>query len=296
MLDPNVDLEADLGIDSIKRIEIVGALRDKLRLAVHGDAMKGIVDELAAAKTLRAMAELIETRIQRSHGANGASHPSTAPNGSPSPNGAARRTPARRPSAGTSSRSRPFRRRCRAARRFAASPSPSRTTPSEWRPCSPSSSREQGARTRVLEPGERLGQIDALVHLETLAAGAPAVRSLFSLAKEAAQTPAMQIVAVTGLGGRLGHGARPEASAAAGGVSGLLKSLAKERPALRVRVVDFDPAEPASILAEHVFHELVAADAHVEIGYVGGKRHTLVAAARPGSTSREEPVLWTRRA
>ena len=56
MLRLDLDLEADLGIDSIKRVEILGSLRDAYPAAVGGLA-PSVMDELARAKTLAAIAE-----------------------------------------------------------------------------------------------------------------------------------------------------------------------------------------------------------------------------------------------
>jgi acyl transferase domain-containing protein/NAD(P)H-dependent flavin oxidoreductase YrpB (nitropropane dioxygenase family) len=286
MLDPNLDLEADLGIDSIKRIEILGTVRDRLRLPSGGQAMTGFLDELASAKTLGAMAALLEERIRRFKGSNGA-----APD--PSELATVSVTPAASPS----------------IRRYVVEVTP--VPPAIRRDASlegmnfaitPDSLgvaarlaellTRQGARSRVLRPGEKLGKIAGLVHLESLVGSAAGIHSLFSRAKEATNGSAAEsILAATGLGGKFGHGTRSvETPAATGGVSGLLKSLAKERPALRVRAVDLDPKEDPDTLAEHLLREIVANDAHFEVGYVGSQRHTLVPAARPASAARALPI------
>ena len=57
MLDPDLDLEADLSIDSIKRIEILGELADQVGLSV---ADESVVEELAQLKTLRAIVAWID--------------------------------------------------------------------------------------------------------------------------------------------------------------------------------------------------------------------------------------------
>jgi phosphopantetheinyl transferase/acyl carrier protein len=57
MLEPHLDLEADLGIDSIKRVEIIGGLQQETGLAFGGD-----VDQLSARKSLREMVEFIVAR------------------------------------------------------------------------------------------------------------------------------------------------------------------------------------------------------------------------------------------
>ncbi|WP_410615260.1 SDR family NAD(P)-dependent oxidoreductase [Amycolatopsis sp. lyj-109] len=54
MIEPDLDLEADLSVDSIKRAEIAGELATRLNLDPGGD-----VEELAKARTAAAIAELI---------------------------------------------------------------------------------------------------------------------------------------------------------------------------------------------------------------------------------------------
>ena len=59
MLDLNLDLEADLGIDSIKRVEILGAFQQET--GVHlGENM----EQLAARRTLQEMIEFLTTNLQ----------------------------------------------------------------------------------------------------------------------------------------------------------------------------------------------------------------------------------------
>ncbi|MCU1356526.1 MAG: beta-ketoacyl synthase [Acidimicrobiales bacterium] len=62
MLDPDLDLEADLSIDSIKRIEIVGELAERIGLAGLDEAAvdEELVEELAQHKSLRAIVDWIE--------------------------------------------------------------------------------------------------------------------------------------------------------------------------------------------------------------------------------------------
>ncbi len=59
MLDPDLNLEADLGIDSIKRVEILGAFQ-KSRAPEEQHRIQGLMDELTVAKTLREMMSLLE--------------------------------------------------------------------------------------------------------------------------------------------------------------------------------------------------------------------------------------------
>jgi acyl transferase domain-containing protein/NAD(P)H-dependent flavin oxidoreductase YrpB (nitropropane dioxygenase family)/acyl carrier protein len=314
MLDPNLDLEADLGIDSIKRIEIVGALRDRLHLAANGDATKGILDELATVKTLSGMAALLEARIGRANGAehekpNGhAASGARSPNGGHPPHASNGSSGSHGPigSSGVGGKPRageppPIRRYVLELARV-PSPAPGGASiAGKWFAITPDRKgvaatlagllERHGARARLIAPGDHLGKTDGLVHLETIAGDSLAVRSLFSRAKEAAIGDAQWIVAGTGLGGRFGRDARAKTGTQSqGGVSGLLKSLAKERPTTRVRVVDLDPDEPAETLAHNLFQELVTSDVHLEVGYSGGERHTLVASPRPARDDMRPPL------
>jgi NAD(P)-dependent dehydrogenase (short-subunit alcohol dehydrogenase family)/acyl carrier protein len=62
MLRLDLDLEADLGIDSIKRVEIVGSLRDELNGSVSG-AESDLMDQLARARTLGAIIERVKRHL-----------------------------------------------------------------------------------------------------------------------------------------------------------------------------------------------------------------------------------------
>jgi malonyl CoA-acyl carrier protein transacylase/acyl carrier protein len=58
MLEVDMDMEADLGIDSIKRVEILGALQD-----VYPDLPKPNVEELAEKRTIGQIIEYLESQI-----------------------------------------------------------------------------------------------------------------------------------------------------------------------------------------------------------------------------------------
>lgn len=59
MLDLDLDLEADLSIDSIKRVEILGAAAERLG-ASAGEAMEELPEDLVAVKTLRGIIAALE--------------------------------------------------------------------------------------------------------------------------------------------------------------------------------------------------------------------------------------------
>ena len=62
MLDVNLDLEADLSVDSIKRIEILGALAEKMGLTEESEEKRdAMIEELAVLKTLGEMTEWLRS-------------------------------------------------------------------------------------------------------------------------------------------------------------------------------------------------------------------------------------------
>src|SRR5678816_1842271 len=71
MLGPDLDVEADLSIDSIKRLEILGELADALGLTDGGslDQLEDLVEQLAARKTLRGIVEFLVEHEDRLGGA-----------------------------------------------------------------------------------------------------------------------------------------------------------------------------------------------------------------------------------
>jgi acyl transferase domain-containing protein/NAD(P)H-dependent flavin oxidoreductase YrpB (nitropropane dioxygenase family)/NADP-dependent 3-hydroxy acid dehydrogenase YdfG len=60
MLGMDMDLEADLSIDSIKRMEIIGALRDKMIFPEHREESEEGIEKLVSIKTLRSLIAWIE--------------------------------------------------------------------------------------------------------------------------------------------------------------------------------------------------------------------------------------------
>ncbi|MEC4018581.1 polyketide synthase, partial [Streptomyces sp. H27-D2] len=63
MLAPGLDLEADLSVDSIKRVEIIGALADRIGLPQGTDGPEeSAVEELARVKTIQGIVDWITSR------------------------------------------------------------------------------------------------------------------------------------------------------------------------------------------------------------------------------------------
>jgi acyl transferase domain-containing protein/NAD(P)H-dependent flavin oxidoreductase YrpB (nitropropane dioxygenase family)/NAD(P)-dependent dehydrogenase (short-subunit alcohol dehydrogenase family)/acyl carrier protein len=301
MLDPDLDLEADLSIDSIKRIEILGTLSERIGLdELLGDARDEALEELATIKTLRGIVQWLESRT-------GNGKPPAAETAADELPGAAEPVNGGDPAAGEEpapvSR---FRVEVR------STPAPAMDGGIEGRAFAVTRDGRgvadalvsllaaRGARARVIEDGEALGEVDGLVHLSPLdAPRSDTVLRLYDRVREALQGPAGSIVGVTGMGGGFGHDRRGTNGDVAGGVGGFLKSLAKEWPEGRVRAIDVDPdADPARV-AEWILEEMTAVDERLEVGRAHGERRIwdLVpyepAAADEAPLDRESVVLVT---
>ncbi|MRH88307.1 acyltransferase domain-containing protein [Nocardia sp. SYP-A9097] len=265
MVDPTMDLEADLGVDSIKRVQVIGALQERFpELPVLGPEQLGtlrtldqIVGELAggdvhpkaeaAAQTPRHVVELVEL-----------------------PPVDIAVDPYR--SAGTA---------------LLVCLDDTAETDCE---AIEEQFRAHGWTVRRAR-GAAAGTVDACVVVAGVAAEwEQAQRILSDAILVAGQAlPALRgatgragFVTVTRLDGHLGfRGDAEPVAALLGGLGGVVKSLAAEQPSLFCRALDIDPAILPHRLAEHVLEELCdAASDTPEVGIdADGARRTPV----PGS-------------
>jgi acyl transferase domain-containing protein/NAD(P)H-dependent flavin oxidoreductase YrpB (nitropropane dioxygenase family) len=291
MLDLDTDLEADLSIDSIKRVEILGALRHELGASATGSLEDddAIVEQLTQMKTLRAILDWFEQHARESAepGVEGrplaeAQLPAAERDPDPAP------APHRNPGDGVeryviSVRPAPVLERNGIqleGRRFGVTDD-RRGVASAVKTLLEA----HGAHVRMVINGHDAAGLDGLLHLSPLARGAghDEVKRAFSLLRVALVGGARHILATSALGGDFGRsGSSP--GPAIGGMSGAIRTAASEWPDARVRLVDLDPdASPAS-LAQLLGAELLAADRCVEVGHRGGARYQLLpelAAALP---------------
>jgi acyl transferase domain-containing protein/NAD(P)H-dependent flavin oxidoreductase YrpB (nitropropane dioxygenase family)/NAD(P)-dependent dehydrogenase (short-subunit alcohol dehydrogenase family) len=319
MLDPDINLESELGIDSIKLVEILGAI---LRAALPPGrfATEDEMEQLTARRTLRAIADAVGRLA--ADGAMAAPGLEPAPpdprvgEAAPVPEAPPpaaelprfRLVPVEAPRAGVSAAVRgtvlvtddgggvaaavASRLEARGARVvLARMPSntgivPDGTLEADLRDAAAVEELVEAARRRA-------GPIAGIVHALPLAAGedfeemdARAVRerlsrealALFHLVRAAAadlKQAGGWVVAATAMGGDFGlDGAAASLPPTHGAVAGFLKSLGREWPAVRTRVVDLSPADGAAELADRLASELPPEGDEVEIGYRASRRTT----------------------
>jgi NAD(P)-dependent dehydrogenase (short-subunit alcohol dehydrogenase family) len=324
----DLDMEADLGIDSIKRVEILGKMRDEF------PALKGLsdsaeaMDALARARTLGVIVDRMSTLAEQATGRSEPRSPVSpaAPLKSAHSNGKPYEPIERRlletvdstlpidrlglmcggrvlithDGVGVAAELASILQAADVAVRLVGGPD----RPIDW--SSPSAI--ESAVAQVRSEGPIVGIIHALPlkSLRAQAAAAPDwvarisadVRGLFLLAKatasdleSAARSGGACLIAATAMGGRFAA----KGSAAVdffpgdGGVAGLVKTLAREWPTVRCRVVDFSPHATCETIAAQLADEVFVNDGFPEAGYERDRRIRLHSLASP--LVRKSPTL-----
>ncbi|MER5885236.1 SDR family oxidoreductase [Streptomyces sp. NPDC001941] len=292
MIEPDLDLEADLSVDSIKRTEIAGELGK--RLAGSGMDLRSLPDaeleELTRARTAQAIADWLGTRLGAPAPASAAPAPAApAPVPVPEPVALAAPEPVAEPVPETPeapaapAADEPVALDVRAPKRYLL-----RAVPLD-----PAPRAEEGALLgrhflvlgegtpvaqalvhRLQELGaaatraggdleHHAGPVDGVVHLGALAIGGPVLPAEFPLFKNVLRRAPRWLLC-----------ARPAVeSRQSAGLSGFFRTVAREYPDAVARVVDLDTSRPAAQLAEALVGELLAPDRAPVVVSAEGVRH-----------------------
>lgn len=306
MLKLDLDMEADLGIDSIKRVEILGTLRESVAgLETADDAT--LMDSLSRAKTLGQVIDKVAATLESRKPSPpirvvGADKSQAAETAGVSISAVRRLTLAAvdAPLAGAADGlatggvvvmtddGRGVARSLETALR-AEGRAVEILPPDKVDFTSPSS--VSAALDEVRSSGPIAGIIHALPLRPSKPAGLDAaewnrrmgteVKGLFNLARSAAddlERASRQggscLIAATAMGGSfsVAGAASDDFFPGQGGVAGLMKTLAREWPEVRARVVDLDPTEPPDRLARRLAAEALSDDGWPEVGYHAGRR------------------------
>ncbi|MGH3874421.1 MAG: SDR family NAD(P)-dependent oxidoreductase [Pseudonocardiaceae bacterium] len=265
MLEADLDLEADLSIDSIKRTEMIGVLTDRLGLAGAGAALdESVMEQLSRLRTLRGIVDWITSR--------------TSPPAPAAPPQRARRylvdVAALPPLTGLPDVSLAGRRVAIVGDGVGIALELSVLL------------ERRGAEVRLLSPEQATGtevckETDSLVYLAALDRGrAPVLPDGFTALRDAIVGGIGQLLVVTGSGGRFGR--QHAANGVAGvGLPGLVRTIAREYPDRVVRVVDVDPKDEPVHIAGNLLAELLSTGSPTAVGYPAGERVTLRLIAAP---------------
>ncbi len=329
MLGLDLDLEADLGIDSIKRVEILGMLAE----SANGQTLNVAMEKLTNIKTLRGIIDCLtaagpgEAKTEPRPSENGrelaprvqlgdrggiqrmlvaaVDAPPLGDNTPMLPGGTIILTDE---GAGVASA---LAQRLRDLGQQVAFVS---TTPSEDAFQADLTS-PQAVEELLTNIRHQYGPIRGLIHLLPLAPPREGqswvdrlqleVKSLFLLARgladelqRSAETGNALLLAATGMGGSFGSGSDAQLaddfSPGQGGIAGLIKSLAHEWPHVLVRVVDVERRTDAGRLAARLLAELGDTAGPIEIGYQGERRLTLQCVPGPLEETANAPLPLRR--
>ncbi|MES2883592.1 MAG: SDR family NAD(P)-dependent oxidoreductase [Pseudomonadota bacterium] len=296
MLGLEADLEADLGIDSIKRVEIIGALRKALP-ATLAEAMQANMERFTKAKSLAAVLKQLDTL--RTTTAPAPAMTATAPASAPLLSVVSTPKPLARYV--IQPRALPLAQATRSLRGLAVllgEPDALLEGLAEQlqagglTPVAIPATDRDGLDAALARACAAHGPVVALIHLHGLKRGAAStlaewrsayqreVLGLFhALQALGTDLANAQVIAVSRLGGRFGRDSSGAGQATGGGANGMLNCLRYEYPNARLRAVDFDGQTDAEI-ALRLTQELFADDQAYEAGYVGTTRYGSVTAAQ----------------
>ncbi len=100
---------------------------------------------------------------------------------------------------------------------------------------------------------------------------------------DAVSSPGTFLVSATRMGGLFGQGADGASAPLGGAVAGFTKAYKRERPEALVKVADFEMSAKAADVAEALLEETLADPGIVEAGRRGGLRFTISLAERPAA-------------
>jgi len=283
VLDPDLDLEADLSIDSIKRVEIVGRLAGHPAVEAAGSDRDALLERLSRLKTLRAISEWLEPPAQSTSETRG---DTGTPRSGSDPEVEARTTSPGQPAV--------------PLHRYIVRPVPAAapvvTTDltgttflitDDGRGIAEALAdrlRRRGAdvrlvdfslagRAALLEDGA--GGVDGLIHLWPLRPGAEVadIKPFFSLAQRALVGGVRYLVTVGSAITPDVLGSDGDATVPRGlGLLGLAQAAAAEFPDSRVCHLELDLRDGIEVLAGQIEQELEGARDEVAISYSDGER------------------------
>ncbi|MFJ1910838.1 SDR family oxidoreductase [Streptomyces sp. NPDC088147] len=253
MIEPDLDLEADLSVDSIKRTEIAGELAVRLGLPVDGGAE---LDGLSAARTAAGIAGLLTTRLGGGETTSGTSDAQAVPAAPAGP--AAEVVPPQR-----------------LEFTEAELPAVTGTVDSgstvlilgggELAPVVAERLRAAGAEPRLVPTGELPESgADAVLYLDALDAAEAPLPEAFPLFQSVLAGAPRRLLAV-----------ERRTEGAASGLRGFFRSVDREYPDLAATLVEVAPGAAPDAVADALVTELAATEREPVVLTDGGTRRAL---------------------
>jgi acyl transferase domain-containing protein/NAD(P)H-dependent flavin oxidoreductase YrpB (nitropropane dioxygenase family)/NAD(P)-dependent dehydrogenase (short-subunit alcohol dehydrogenase family) len=282
VLDPDLDLEADLSVDSIKRIEVLGTLRDRLKETAGWESSSAAGgEELSAQRTMRTIAAWFEKQVK-----GAAAEKNTASVGSEGHHQASPAAPSSQPTGeenkwplgrymmqieacgtGTPEQQIIVPKRVAIARdqHGLAEKLAARLT-------------ERESQVTLFELGKEVisgADYDMFIHLGILSHQTPdyLIQKTFPVLQKLLEEGVGRIICVTGGGGLALHGTAAISHPPQLGISGILKTAAYEYPHIPGKVIDIDVHDTEDNLVRYIIQELNFEHGGAEVGYHAGKRY-----------------------
>ena len=280
MLGTDLDLEADLSIDSIKRTEIIAALAEQLGLSQAGAGVESVMEQLAQVKTISAITDWLTGHLGDGPAGGAAGANGGAVHGSDVAGGG---QPSVAPARATDGQPRGARPRRFLVEDVDLAPAAG-DLPSGGQFLIVDDGRgvalelaelleQHGAQTVIASaPTEdELAGADALVHLGALRLGVEAVLpDGFAAIRAALAGGARALLLVTATGGTFGRERVGDPCDL--GLRGLIKTIAAEYPGVLARAVDVAQKDSPRVIAAQLLAELSDRRGPAVAGYRAGQR------------------------
>ncbi|MGA3039212.1 MAG: SDR family NAD(P)-dependent oxidoreductase [Bryobacteraceae bacterium] len=324
MLDLDAGIEADLGIDSIKRVEILTALQQRSTPAEQAQ-IQAAMEKLTSARTLREIAERISAAVGQPAPAAPAAPPAEVPRFILTTTDKPRSQSKPQYYAGrvclitddetglASALADELKRNGERALLLRHSPDATIGAGDVFTTDLADSAHVEALIGTIRQ---QVGPIGAIIHLLPLRAGQPAlqstfaewrdlvrldVRSLYALAraaendlKQTGRAGGALFAAITARGGAFGLQPNGPFSPTHFAVADFTKTLALEFTGVLCKVVDLDPTDPNPILRQKLIDELTSPDDTLQVGLPGDRRLTVVPQIAPlaGDATRKIQRDW----
>ncbi|WP_185265037.1 type I polyketide synthase [Chryseobacterium indologenes] len=278
MLGLDLDLEADLSIDSIKRMEIIADLKNKIGFGENLEQADDIMEKLAAIKTLRGLAGWIREMNGENNEITGEAKEANAPEGA---NNVLSRL---RFDITPTDASLLQNTEVLQGKRFAITQDNSKQTSAIKRELE-----KHGAIVDLVDAEKDLSDFDGLIMLDIFSSSdKPSIIDHVDLIKKLDFDRAKWVYLISDVPAHLQEINDARALRHHQGYPGLFKSLAREFDQTTCRLISLSTPQEMDQIAEITLKEILTNDKPAEVIYKNEKRHKVDIIPSPLSTSLEE--------
>jgi acyl transferase domain-containing protein/NAD(P)H-dependent flavin oxidoreductase YrpB (nitropropane dioxygenase family)/NAD(P)-dependent dehydrogenase (short-subunit alcohol dehydrogenase family)/acyl carrier protein len=270
MLGMDMDLEADLSIDSIKRMEIIGELKNNIDglIQIYQERGEELVEKLASIKTLNGLIDWLSEALG---GAQDSIQKAESLHVAPAPKAVLNEKLSRLRFELTPSAIPALNPAVLKGKRFAVTDDAGEVAASVK-----ALFEQNGAEVRIISPDDSLQGFDGLIILNIFTSRLkPTIIESFSLIKKLDFSKVKWIYTISDTQSALDKDTDVKLLRHFQGYAGLLKSLDKEYDETKCRLVSFTSQLSADQIAEITLKEILHTDEPCEVIYEGDKRQIM---------------------